>query len=232
MMETPAAAANNNSTASAGSSSTSSSTSSSRWNPTKEQINVLEGLYREGLRTPTAEQIQQITSRLKAYGHIEGKNVFYWFQNHKARQRQKQKQEGLLYVSRYFRHSSSSPILPSNTPCTNHQYVGCNPYCVPAPGMTALYSDQIPKLALPVPRNQHYYCFKPPTKILPPCDDHGHETLELFPLQPTGILAGIPSSSSSRDQVAESLTSSTITVEGSSNNMIVGDHQRFFNFFA
>ncbi|BAS75151.1 Os01g0840300, partial [Oryza sativa Japonica Group] len=61
-----------------------------RWTPTKEQIAVLEGLYRQGLRTPTAEQIQQITARLREHGHIEGKNVFYWFQNHKARQRQKQ----------------------------------------------------------------------------------------------------------------------------------------------
>lgn len=66
---------------------------SSRWNPTKEQISILENLYRQGVRTPSADQIQQITVRLKDYGHIEGKNVFYWFQNHKARQRQKQKQQ-------------------------------------------------------------------------------------------------------------------------------------------
>ncbi|RVW57023.1 WUSCHEL-related homeobox 2 [Vitis vinifera] len=74
---------------------------SSRWNPTKEQISMLESLYMQGIRTPSAEQIQQITGRLKAYGHIEGKNVFYWFQNHKARQRQKQKQENMAYVNRY-----------------------------------------------------------------------------------------------------------------------------------
>ncbi|GFZ13239.1 WUSCHEL related homeobox 2 [Actinidia rufa] len=66
---------------------------SSRWNPTKEQISMLENLYKQGIKTPTAEQIQQITGRLQAFGHIEGKNVFYWFQNHKARQRQKQKQK-------------------------------------------------------------------------------------------------------------------------------------------
>ncbi|KAI4368829.1 hypothetical protein MLD38_017341 [Melastoma candidum] len=63
-----------------------------RWNPTKEQVSILEGLYGQGMRTPTADQIQHITSRLRAYGHIEGKNVFYWFQNHKARQRQKEKE--------------------------------------------------------------------------------------------------------------------------------------------
>ncbi|KAL9235295.1 hypothetical protein vseg_010066 [Gypsophila vaccaria] len=67
-----------------------------RWNPTKEQIEMLESIYNnEGVRTPSADQIQQITARLRVYGHIEGKNVFYWFQNHKARQRQKQRQERL-----------------------------------------------------------------------------------------------------------------------------------------
>lgn len=80
----------------------------SRWNPTKEQINMLESLYRQGLRTPTAEQIQQITTRLRVYGHIEGKNVFYWFQNHKARQRQKQKQESFAYFNRFLH---SSPVF-------------------------------------------------------------------------------------------------------------------------
>ncbi|QHN98837.1 uncharacterized protein [Arachis hypogaea] len=77
---------------------------SSRWNPTKEQISMLENLYKQGIRTPSAEEIQQITARLRAYGHIEGKNVFYWFQNHKARQRQKQKQHTLAYFNRSFLH--------------------------------------------------------------------------------------------------------------------------------
>lgn len=88
---------------------------SSRWNPTKEQISMLESLYRQGIRTPSAEQIQQITSRLRVYGHIEGKNVFYWFQNHKARQRQKQKQESMDYINRYFH--TTPPLFPP--PCPN-----------------------------------------------------------------------------------------------------------------
>jgi len=44
---------------------------SSRWNPTPEQI----------------------TAQLRRYGKIEGKNVFYWFQNHKARERQKRRRQ-------------------------------------------------------------------------------------------------------------------------------------------
>lgn len=66
-----------------------------RWNPTQEQIGILEMLYRGGMRTPNAQQIEQITQQLGKYGKIEGKNVFYWFQNHKARERQKQKRNSL-----------------------------------------------------------------------------------------------------------------------------------------
>ena len=66
---------------------------SSRWNPTPEQLQTLEELYRRGTRTPSAEQIQHITTELRRYGKIEGKNVFYWFQNHKARERQKRRRQ-------------------------------------------------------------------------------------------------------------------------------------------
>ncbi|XP_061990868.1 WUSCHEL-related homeobox 1-like [Rosa rugosa] len=66
---------------------------SSRWNPTPEQLMALEELYRSGIKTPTAQQIRQVTARLRNYGRIEGKNVFYWFQNHRARERQKRRRE-------------------------------------------------------------------------------------------------------------------------------------------
>ncbi|KAL3512178.1 hypothetical protein ACH5RR_024895 [Cinchona calisaya] len=65
----------------------------SRWNPTPEQLQTLEELYRRGTRTPSAEEIQHITAQLRRYGKIEGKNVFYWFQNHKARERQKRRRQ-------------------------------------------------------------------------------------------------------------------------------------------
>ncbi|CAO2195295.1 unnamed protein product [Urochloa humidicola] len=58
-----------------------------RWNPTAEQVKVLTELFRAGLRTPSTEQIQRISTHLSAYGKVESKNVFYWFQNHKARER-------------------------------------------------------------------------------------------------------------------------------------------------
>nr|BAJ14112.1 PRESSED FLOWER b [Juncus wallichianus] len=68
-------------------------TRTTRWCPTPEQLMILEEMYRNGLRTPNAPQIQQITAHLSCYGRIEGKNVFYWFQNHKARDRQKMRRK-------------------------------------------------------------------------------------------------------------------------------------------
>jgi hypothetical protein len=66
--------------------------SGSRWTPTPEQLRILKELYYTcGVRSPTAEQIQRITAMLRQHGKIEGKNVFYWFQNHKARERQKKR---------------------------------------------------------------------------------------------------------------------------------------------
>ncbi|KAK8550964.1 hypothetical protein V6N13_119463 [Hibiscus sabdariffa] len=99
---------------------------STRWCPTPHQLMMLEEMYRSGISTPNASQIQQITSQLSFYGKIEGKNVFYWFQNHKARDRQKlrkkltrqlQHQHQLLhhFDSPAFRHlschNSASPNL-------------------------------------------------------------------------------------------------------------------------
>ncbi|PRQ25366.1 putative transcription factor Homobox-WOX family [Rosa chinensis] len=66
---------------------------SSRWTPTPEQIMHLEELYRSGIKTPTAQQIRQVAARLRNYGRVEGKNVFYWFQNRRARERQKTRRE-------------------------------------------------------------------------------------------------------------------------------------------
>ncbi|RDX70402.1 WUSCHEL-related homeobox 5, partial [Mucuna pruriens] len=68
-----------------------SGTKCGRWNPTTEQVKVLTELFSSGLRTPTTDQIQKISNQLSFYGKIESKNVFYWFQNHKARERQKRR---------------------------------------------------------------------------------------------------------------------------------------------
>ena len=123
--------------AAVGSDSVGGAPASSRWNPTKEQISMLENLYKQGIRTPTAEQIQQITSRLQAFGHIEGKNVFYWFQNHKARQRQKQKQkqESLAFVNRFLSPPPSpngwcSSSSHTHTHTHTHTHIYMHLFCI------------------------------------------------------------------------------------------------------
>ncbi|PRQ17306.1 putative transcription factor Homobox-WOX family [Rosa chinensis] len=61
-----------------------------RWTPTPDQLRILQELYYDrALKNPTPEQIQGICLHLKPYGQIENKNVFFWFQNLKARERQK-----------------------------------------------------------------------------------------------------------------------------------------------
>lgn len=72
---------------------------SSRWSPTPEQLHALEEIYQSGTRTPSTNQIQQIALKLGWFGRIEGKNVFYWFQNHKARERQKHRRQQQLNSS-------------------------------------------------------------------------------------------------------------------------------------
>ncbi|KAK7373730.1 hypothetical protein VNO80_07146 [Phaseolus coccineus] len=106
---------------------------SSRWSPTTEQLMILEELYRSGIRTPSASQIQQITTHLSFYGRIEGKNVFYWFQNHKARDRQKlrrklSKQLQLQQQQLQVHHCQLNPDIPNHyvgtfgyTPCSSTQ---------------------------------------------------------------------------------------------------------------
>uniref|UniRef100_A0A7N0VH11 Homeobox domain-containing protein n=1 Tax=Kalanchoe fedtschenkoi TaxID=63787 RepID=A0A7N0VH11_KALFE len=72
--------------------------SSSRWNPTPEQLRALEDR----------------ALQLRRYGKIEGKNVFYWFQNHKARECQKRRRQQL-------ENSSSSPKNDQQQTPHHHQ---------------------------------------------------------------------------------------------------------------
>ncbi|GAB2222267.1 hypothetical protein Droror1_Dr00013474 [Drosera rotundifolia] len=67
-----------------------------RWRPTPDQRVILEELYVGGIKTPSAAQIRRITEHLSLYGKVECKNVFYWFQNHKAREKQKLRKRMLL----------------------------------------------------------------------------------------------------------------------------------------
>lgn len=94
--------------------------SSTRWTPTTDQIRILKDLYyNNGIRSPSAEQIQRISARLRQYGKIEGKNVFYWFQNHKARERQKKR-----FTSDVPMQQRSSGLPPPTTTTTTAANAG------------------------------------------------------------------------------------------------------------
>ncbi|CAH2056849.1 unnamed protein product [Thlaspi arvense] len=132
-----------------------------RWNPTQEQIRILEMLYRGGMRTPNAQQIEEITAQLGKYGRIEGKNVFYWFQNHKARERQKQKRDSLG-----FSHSTRTPssALPSKLDIRVLVGEEDSPYKRKC-------------------RTWTFECWGEDSRY---CKEEGDRTLELFPLHPEG----------------------------------------------
>ncbi|XP_069155000.1 WUSCHEL-related homeobox 2 isoform X1 [Solanum lycopersicum] len=198
-----------------------------RWNPTKEQIDLLESLYKQGIRTPSADQIQQITGRLRAFGHIEGKNVFYWFQNHKARQRQKQKQDKFAYYNRFLHRTSVFP--PPN--CPNGFVVVCSPYYT-AQNNLGFYQQYpaVPSMIIPGPGGfkRRATCNQETLNL---CEQNNspnankefitQETLNLFPLHPTGVLqekttiADSSSSSSTcvpRDHLSSNTTSNSVEV--------------------
>lgn len=88
-----------------------------RWNPTTEQVKVLTDLFRSGLRTPSTDQIQKISSHLSFYGKIESKNVFYWFQNHKARERQKRRRISIPH------HDTNHFLIPPSKCKLNYMYI-------------------------------------------------------------------------------------------------------------
>ncbi|XP_054817377.1 WUSCHEL-related homeobox 4-like isoform X2 [Prosopis cineraria] len=137
-----------------------------RWNPTQEQIGILEMLYRGGMRTPDAEQIEQITAQLGKYGKIEGKNVFYWFQNHKARERQKQK-----------RNPNTSTTSSSPPPATAIPLLWTHGYVIPE-----IEQDNPLRKKC---RSLGFECFQlEESRFLR--RDEEYTTLELFPLHPEG----------------------------------------------
>ncbi|XVE94940.1 hypothetical protein REPUB_Repub02eG0053100 [Reevesia pubescens] len=133
-----------------------------RWNPTQEQIGILEMLYRGGMRTPNAQQIEQITAQLGKYGKIEGKNVFYWFQNHKARERQKQKRNS-LGLSHFPRNSAPITNITLDTRVEIMEREEDSPYKRKCRSWSFEYLEEESRSS---------------------CKEVENRTLELFPLHP------------------------------------------------
>ncbi|XP_010688724.1 WUSCHEL-related homeobox 4 isoform X2 [Beta vulgaris subsp. vulgaris] len=149
-----------------------------RWNPTQEQIGILEMLYRGGMRTPNAQQIEQITEQLSKYGKIEGKNVFYWFQNHKARERQKQKRT-ILGLS----HNPRTPTAATATATATTQLNASTTLTLDT---RVEFIDQEEQIS-PYKRKFRNWTFKSSEeKQKKDYTNEEDKTLELFPLHPEG----------------------------------------------
>ncbi|KAE9603606.1 hypothetical protein Lal_00001639 [Lupinus albus] len=144
-----------------------------RWNPTEEQIGILEMLYRGGMRTPNAQQIEQITVKLSKYGKIEGKNVFYWFQNHKARERQKQKRNnlGLFHTPRTPTTVLSPTIHTLTLEATKDEVVGRDVIDIPYKKCRRWEFECLEEQSWPSIKEE---------------EEEHRTTLELFPLHPEG----------------------------------------------
>nr|AGL53587.1 WUSCHEL homeobox protein WOX8D [Picea abies] len=61
----------------------------SRWHPKPEQIQILEAIFNSGMVNPTRKEIKIIRAQLEEFGQVGDVNVFYWFQNRKARSKRK-----------------------------------------------------------------------------------------------------------------------------------------------
>uniref|UniRef100_A0A7N0UM54 Homeobox domain-containing protein n=1 Tax=Kalanchoe fedtschenkoi TaxID=63787 RepID=A0A7N0UM54_KALFE len=85
---------------------------------TGTDLEIYMEVYKGGLRNPSAGQIHQITAHLSSFGKLQGKNVFYWFQNHKARDKQRLKKKKLLMVKQHPQSCCYYASLSSQMPAT------------------------------------------------------------------------------------------------------------------
>ncbi|CAL5352886.1 unnamed protein product [Camellia sinensis] len=155
---------------------------SSRWCPTPEQLMILEEMYIGGMRTPNASQIQQITAHLSLYGKIEGKNVFYWFQNHKARDRQKLRRKLTKHHHHHHQNLQSPPPLPSQ-----HSSIGFLPQGGEVEDASTQMVTSKPMVMRSYGRDWMVMLDVVPTPITPCCNTAPPKTLELFPITATGL---------------------------------------------
>ena len=56
-------------------------TVSRRWKPNENQKRILHSIFMSGVRNPPVDQVHRIAAELRRHGAVEGKNVYFWFQN-------------------------------------------------------------------------------------------------------------------------------------------------------
>ncbi|OMO84725.1 hypothetical protein CCACVL1_10687 [Corchorus capsularis] len=65
-------------------------TATQQWTPTPVQLQILVGLFDQGIGIPSKQKIKEITSELSQHGQISETNIYNWFQNRRARSKRKQ----------------------------------------------------------------------------------------------------------------------------------------------
>ncbi|CAI9759752.1 unnamed protein product [Fraxinus pennsylvanica] len=173
--------------------------------PYKGANNMLESLYMQGLRTPSAEQIQQITNRLKAFGHIEGikARIPCFIQPPPHVDLELYQQYSKIPLHGGFERR----LIPENNDRNKHP--ACQKYN----------------------RFMHPRSINQELKYQSCAKDNTQETLDLFPIHPTGVLQAKNGISTN----AENSTPSTLS--SSENDCISGNQggncgQNFFAFFC
>ncbi|GLJ49141.1 hypothetical protein SUGI_1036700 [Cryptomeria japonica] len=90
------------------------STESRRWRPTWDQRRVLEHEWSvKGIRNPSREEMDKIAAKL----NIEARNVYYWFQNQKARRKKR------LALDTEAQGGQTTIVLPVTPPASQNQSI-------------------------------------------------------------------------------------------------------------
>ncbi|KAI9119457.1 hypothetical protein K1719_009333 [Acacia pycnantha] len=89
-----------------------------RWTPTREQIEILESLVKEGEGShPNNEKIKEITAVLSQHGQVSDPNVYNWFQNRRAQLKKKMHdRKNQMMMKKMFRFDQ----LVSTSTCYNN----------------------------------------------------------------------------------------------------------------
>jgi hypothetical protein len=83
----------------------------------------LEDIFNSGMMNPPREEIKKIRERLQEYGPVGEINVFYWFQNHKARKNKQTQPNNMIQRKRKSKNSAAQAItIPYNSFSSSSSY--------------------------------------------------------------------------------------------------------------
>jgi hypothetical protein len=85
----------------------------SRWTPKPEQILILESIFNSGMVNPPKDETVRIRKLLERFGAVSDANVFYWFQNRRARSCRRQRQMQAAAAAAAASPAASSTPAPS-----------------------------------------------------------------------------------------------------------------------